>query len=87
MKGQLRISRVRRPRATLLAILMLGGVYCSLGLWVHGYIVMEDNPSVQIAEEKFAQEITGQIEQLSQFLVTVAHKPSAQTIRVVTHPL
>mgnify|MGYP006932688381 FL=1 len=83
MKGQLRISRVRRPRATLLAILMLGGAYCSLGLWVHGQKIVDHNPSVQVAKQQVIRQIDEQIEQMSKGIVSVVDKPSANIIRIV----
>ena len=83
VKGQLRISRVRRPRATLLAILMLGGAYYSLGLWVHGQQIVDHNPPVQVAEQQVIQQIDEQIEQMSKRIVSVVHKPGANIIRIV----
>ena len=83
MKGQLHISRVRRPRATLLAILMLGGAYCSLGLWVHGQKIVDHNPSVQVAKPQVIQQIDEQIEQMSKGIVSVVDKPGANIIRIV----
>ena len=83
MKGLLRISRVRKPRATLLAILMLGGVYCTLGLWVYNHNVLDGNLSQKVAEQQVMPKIDEQIEQLAHLFVTAAAKPSTNIIRFV----
>jgi len=82
VKGQLRISRVRRPRATLLAILLLEGVYCALGLWAHGHIVMSNNTNAQAAEQQFEQKLVKQIETVTHILIDVVHEPSISLVRV-----
>ena len=83
MKGQLRISRVRRPRTTLIAILMLGAAYCSLGLWVHGQQIVDNTPPRQVAEHQLVRHIDEKIEQMSQRLMNKVQKPSVNTIRVI----
>ena len=83
MKGQLRISRVRRPRTTLIAILMLGAAYCSLGLWIHGQQIVDNTPPRQAAEQQLVRQIDEEIEQMSQRLVNIVHKPSVKKITVI----
>ena len=83
MKGQLRISRVRRPRTTLIAVLMLGAAYCSLGLWVHGQQIVDNTPPRQVAEHQLVRHIDEEIEQMSQRLMNKVQKPSVNTIRVI----
>ncbi len=83
MKGQLRISRVKRPRATLLAILMLAGAYCSLGLWVNDQKLVDGNSHLQVAQEQVVQQIDNKIEQLSQRIASAIQKPRVDIIRIV----
>ena len=53
---------------------MLGGVYCTLGLWVYNHNVLDGNLSQKVAEQQVMPNIDEQIEQLAHLFVTAADK-------------
>lgn len=71
MRRQLRISRIKRPRTTLLAILMLAGVYSSIGVWAESHID-HATKTTSISGENFLQPV---VKRLTHALVGEVYVP------------